>query len=333
MRIKHPAEVISVVITLISLSAGSVLAGPYSTGLINKTAGAPDAAIAGFVGPAGEGVTATATNGNYVNSIFKGWATSVVSYVTPAYLDISTYAGGAYSHPEKALGPVTGSNVDIVSLGDLYDPANPPKVGGVPVDPTDTTDKYAFIGYDDPGQVTLSFACGIRNGSGADFAVFENAFGSDTSMFAELAYVEVSSNGIDYARFPSVSLTPAAVGAYGNINPTNVYNLAGKHQNAYGKSWGTPFDLSDLLSDSLVTSGVVDINNIFYVRLVDIAGSGHFKDSLGNPIYDAWVTWGSGGLDLEAVGVINAVPEPGALIAMLSGLIGLSGLIVRRRMN
>ncbi|AKB27731.1 Chitin binding protein [Methanosarcina siciliae T4/M] len=52
-------------------------------------------------------------------------------------------------------------------------------------------------------------------------------------------------------------------------------------------------------------NGSVDLNSINYVRIVDIPGSGDFKDSQGNPIYDAWVTWGSGGLDLEAVGVIN----------------------------
>jgi PKD repeat protein len=56
----------------------------------------------------------------------------------------------------------------------------------------------------------------------------------------------------------------------------------------------------------------VDLNSINYVRIVDIPGSGDFKDSQGNPIYDGWVTFGSGGLDLEAVGVINvgAVSAP-----------------------
>jgi hypothetical protein len=204
-------------------------------------------------------------------------------------------------------------------------------VSGVPVDPNVKTDKYAFIGYDDPAQITLSFAAGIRNGDGADFAVFENSFGSDSSMFAELAYVEVSSNGIDFVRFPSISLTPAKVGAYGNVDPSNVYNLAGKHQNAYGKSWGTPFDLADLLSASPVVSGAVDLDNIGYMRFVDIAGSGYFTDSQGNPIYDAWVTYGSGGLDLEAVGVINSVPEPGSPAGILSGLAAMVGFVLRRR--
>ena len=58
------------------------------------------------------------------------------------------------------------------------------------------------------------------------------------------------------------------------------------------------------------------------MRIVDIPGSGDFNDSAtahidsntwpgwanydaNHPIYDAWVTWGSGGLDLEAVGVLE----------------------------
>ncbi len=58
-----------------------------------------------------------------------------------------------------------------------------------------------------------------------------------------------------------------------------------------------------------VRNGLVDLNDIKYVRIVDIPGCGYFRDSEGRPIYDAWITWGSGGLDLEAVGVINYV-EP-----------------------
>ena len=64
----------------------------------------------------------------------------------------------------------------------------------------------------------------IRNGAGYDFVVFENgmisqittALGSLQGQFlAELAWVEVSSNGRDFVRFPSVSLTPGRTGPYG----------------------------------------------------------------------------------------------------------------------
>jgi hypothetical protein len=47
------------------------------------------------------------------------------------------------------------------------------------------------------------------------------------------------------------------------------------------------------------------------VRIVDIAGDGSTTDSAGNGIYDSWVTWGSGGLDVDAVGVVHQLTDPG----------------------
>lgn len=315
-----------------TLAASNLAAGPYSQGL-NDSGNPYDAPIPGFVGVHGDGKsTANGANpGNYVNPIFKGWATTVVSYA-PA-----PGVSAGFADPNKALGAVTGDNFDIVSLGDLYDPAAPPKVGGVPVDPNVAGDGYGFIGFDAPGQITLGFNLPITNGSGADFAVFENAFisayttvdGSQIGqVFAELGYVEVSTDGVHFARFPSISDTANRVGAYGTVDPTNVYNLVGKHVNAYGESWGTPFDLDDLSEHEMVLSGAVNLLDINYIRIVDIPGSGAYMDSEGNPIYDAWVTWGSGGVDLDAIGVINQVPEPATwLLLAMGGLL----LALRRK--
>ena len=65
---------------------------------------------------------------------------------------------------------------------------------------------------------------------------------------------------------------------------------------------------------SLVLDGTVDLNDITFVRIVDILGSGDFRDSEGNPILDNWPTTGSGGFDLRAVGAFHAgivvIPEP-----------------------
>jgi hypothetical protein len=268
--------------------ATSVMAGPYSTATANLTTDAPDAGIPGFVGPAGDGVVATSTNKNYVNPLFVGWASSVVAYL-PA-----PGVGTAFSHPDLALGPVTGDNASIVSLGDVPAGSTRPN----------------------PGTLTLGFANPITNGPGADFAAFENGFISDGEsgvegeISGELGYVEVSTDGANFARFSSVSLTPAAVGAYGTFDPTNVYNLVGKHVNAFGDSWGTPFDLQDLANDPLVRSGAVDLTKILYIRIVDIPGDGTWLDGAGHSIFDAWLTIGSGGVDFEALGVIHQIPEP-----------------------
>lgn len=262
-------------------AAGAAQAGPYSLGAADPT-NAYDPPIAGMVGPLGEGKTGT---GQSVNPVFKAWASTVIDY-SPSPQSIQAQ----WTDSSKFLGPVTGDNFDIVSLGDL--------------------DATMIANGDDPGQITVGFDAPIWNGPGADFAVFENSFGSGAGVFAELANVEVSSNGTDFARFPSVDLTSGPVGAYGTIDPTNVYNLSGKHVNAYGNTWGTPFNLDDLTTHSLVLSGDLDLNAVTQIRLVDVPGDGTFKDSLGNSIYDAWVTWGSGGSDLDALGVINVfAPE------------------------
>lgn len=245
-----------------------------------------------------------------INPIFRSWATSVVSYA-PAPGVFAVWAD-----PNKALGKATGDYRDVVSLGDL---------------------DQSQIGMGlEPGQITLAFGEPVRDCNGYDFVVFENGLVSNFNtgggsikgqMFAELGYVEVSSNGVDFVRFPSVSLTAGLVGMYGTIEISDVYDLAGKHPNGNGVCTGTPFDLSEIAREGEVVSGVVDINNISYVRIVDIPGSGDFEDEAvrnidpgswpvwdfyaGNhSIYDAWLTFESSGIDLEAVGVLQEQNYP-----------------------
>lgn len=337
-----------------------VFAGPYSSALENQREFAADAGISGFIGPEGRGICPAGANdenpsGNdpstVVNPVFKGWADGYTNYIpAPAAVegfigheDYAPFAGvpAAWRKPAAALGPVTGDNFDVCVLGDLYqhqlavlDPADP---------------NYAVnqaLPYDNPykiqpGQITLTFSTPIQDGPGPDFAVFENGFisaggaGVSGQIFAELSFVEVSSDGVMFVRFPCVSLTEptnpnvGGVGAYGTIDPSAVYNLAGKHVNAYEQCWGTPFNLKDILNDPCVLSGTVDVNDIHYVRIVDIPGNGFFQDTAQNMInpntietstgtggeyyttnhgiHDAWVTWGSGGHDLEAIGVIEQI--------------------------
>ncbi|MEM1109170.1 MAG: PEP-CTERM sorting domain-containing protein [Planctomycetota bacterium] len=187
---------------------------------------------------------------------------------------------------------------------------------------------------DSPGFLTVTFPTGIRNGEGADFAVFENGFGfgGANGLFAELAYVEVSSNGTDFARFDSISTNTAPLGGsnpFAGYDTTNIFNLAGKH----AEGFGTPFDLDELIDNNLVTANLLDLENIQYVRLVDIPGNGSFLDSQDNPILDNWLTSGTGGFDFrlpvgQGIGVLNAVPEPTSLLLLTS-----IGLVSMRRRN
>jgi hypothetical protein len=153
-----------------------------------------------------------------------------------------------------------------------------------------------IVSLGDGGSITLSFPVPIADGPGADFAVFENAF-ADT--FLELAFVEVSSDGENFFRFPSHCLETNWIDTYTQTNasdPTAYGGLAGKHTQGYG----TPFDLRLLAG----TPGL-DTRRVTHVRIVDIPGDGSVVDAYGNPIFDPYPTWGSGGFDLDAVGVLN----------------------------
>ena len=223
-----------------------------------------------------EGIHAGYHSGGTQDPRIMGWATEVVDYWRPEGINFGT--------PDLVLDQ-PGGTYDVFSLGD-------------------------------GGWITIAFEQAVTNGPGPDLAVWENGFVNVSvpplgMLFAELMFVEVSSNGIDFARFPSVCLNPATepIGGFGCIDPTYYHNVGGKHPNGNdGRDEGTPFDLDDLLDDPLVINGTVDLNNIQYVRLVDVIGDGSTYDSLGNPMWDPYPTpFGSGGADLDAVCILKNV--------------------------
>ena len=225
------------------------------------------------------------------SSAFTGWAVSC--NVLRGFIDIEdttqTYTQGDstsnrafFGSAEKAVGKAGGAQ-DVVSLGD-------------------------------GGSAVLTFAHPITDGPGPDFAVFENGFKaqSGSGYYLELAFVEVSTDGKHYVRFPAVSLTQDSlqVDGFGPLNPTKIHNLAGK----YVAGYGTPFDLRELADSS-----GIDIDSINYVRIVDVVGdldSAFARyDSRGHKINDPWPTpfW-TGGFDLDAVGVVHEKEVTGTAV-------------------
>lgn len=166
------------------------------------------------------------------------------------------------------------------------------------------------------GQLTLGFAVPLRDGPGADLLVAENPFqGSGFGqVFAEVCFVEVSSNGVDFARLPARYLGPAAdPGAFGTIDLASYENLAGATPVLAGsaafpgadpldvvQAGGDAFDLADLNDHPLVLAGRVDLAAITQVRLVDVLG-GVDVDSQGRVIRDP----GNGSADIDAVTALH----------------------------
>ena len=224
-----------------------------------------------YAPPAG---TAGTTAMKKDSSAFIAWATGAV--VERGFLQISdttTEIDGdnkaSFGVAVNATGPAQGSSVDIVSLGD-------------------------------GGMATLTFAQPIANGPGPDFAVFENAL---DNTFLELGFVEVSSDGVYFVRFPAHSevQTDTQVFSFGSTDCRYINNLAGK----YKQGFGTPFDLSDLPLDALLNQDAIT-----HVRVIDVIGiveeAFATHDGQGNIVNDPYPTpFASGGFDLDAVGVIH----------------------------
>ena len=200
------------------------------------------------------------------SSIVKSWVTNCS--LVRGYLDIADQSQGLASHGDSsaAFGKADG---DVVSLGDS-------------------------------GYVEIIFNPALSDQPGPELAIFENSF-SDT--YLELAFVEISSDGVNFVRFPANSLTQVTqqVGGFGSIDPTDVNNFAGK----YRADFGTPFDFSDLKD-----STAINVQTVTHLRIVDAIGTidPQFAthDVKGNVVNEPYPTnFASGGFDLDAIAILN----------------------------
>ena len=168
------------------------------------------------------------------------------------------------------------------------------------------------------GSLTLGFDVAITDGPGADFVVAENPFfgpGPDAwQTFAEVAFVEVSTDGVTFARIPNAYHGPQAEpGAFGTVRIGSYRGLAGAtpcypadaatDPRDLARVGGDAFDLAALATAPEVVAGLVDLTAIHEIRLVDVR-SGLDLDSDGMPIRDA----GLGSADIDAVTVLHPAP-------------------------
>nr|WP_322625557.1 T9SS type A sorting domain-containing protein [uncultured Flavobacterium sp.] len=225
-------------------------------------------AIAQSYPPAPGNAGSTAISAN--SAVFTAWATGISVTRGPVNIaDISYTAGGSNiatsGLPENALGVYNGYSV---SLGD-------------------------------GGSAILTFDMPITNGEGFDFAVFENG----APDYLELAFVEASSDGVNFFRFPchSQTQTDTQIDTFGTPRPQYLNNFAGKYSGEYG----TPFDINDLPDTPLL-----DKSSITHIKVIDVVGSINTAygtyDSYRNIVNDSFPTpFISSGFDLSGVGVIH----------------------------
>lgn len=127
------------------------------------------------------------------------------------------------------------------------------------------------------GSVTVGFERTIVDGPGADFIVFENAFEFGGQVYAELATVEVSADGIEWFAFPCTATAPP-FGTCAGWNPVHLDGVDGPPDPK--SAGGDPFDLAD-----------VGLQSARFVRVTDRAD----------------LTPADGGsFELDAVGLVHA---------------------------
>ncbi|HZM00616.1 MAG TPA: hypothetical protein VFD43_10230, partial [Planctomycetota bacterium] len=210
-----------------------------------------------------------------------GYATSVVAFVE---------GPGASSDPELALGAPIGGGLVQGSV-DTYSPGS-------------------------AGSLTLHMEPPVVDSGGADLLVCENPFLVTGTLlsFVEAVFVEVSSDGVNFARMPNSYTGPnEALPAFTGIHPARYRGFAGVMPVSADpplvdpldvtSAGGDTFDLRELSDHPLVQAELLDLTDVRYVRLVDVE-AGTDEDSAGHTVWDA----GIGGLascDIDAVVGLN----------------------------
>jgi hypothetical protein len=281
-----------------------------------------------------------------------GWATGWQDYVQP---DPSS---GGFSHNNS-------NQTDSIDNAVL----------GAPTDFTlnGTTKHVLSLGHG--ASITLTFGQAVPRQGGWNFAVFNNAFLSmasglinrgggtnyvydgqgtnlapvvrgDNFVWTKPAFVDASSDATNWARFPVTywntdilfqATVPDSPDHWLSQDVTMIDGLAGKAVLQYG----TPFSLSALTNTPQVISGLVNLDNIRYIRLTDVIGDGSTTDQYGNAIYSPYYDGtqlpalvptpdsSTDGFCLRGVAILET-PAPtigGATMIQTSFLINVSGLV------
>jgi hypothetical protein len=192
--------------------------------------------------------------------------------------------GGTAAHSPSCEPGVPAYAVEVMSVS--YGPgagfgqdAMPDVVLGPPVGAGCCAGSLDVLSLGNGGEIVLGFGGAIIvDGPGADFIVFENPFqigGDPTVVFAEIATVAASADGVSWHEFPCMALG-APWGSCAGWHP--VYQNGDSAELDPATAGGDPFDLAE-----------VGLSEARYVRITD-------RPDLGGP---------AGIFDLDAVGIVS----------------------------
>lgn len=151
----------------------------------------------------------------------------------------------ADASPALEYGPGAG-------FGQEYYPNNilgPPDPDATPAQPASSPEELLTLGEE--GWVVLEFTDNVVvDEPGVDFTVFENVLDYGSGYFREVAFVDVSADGVNWTRFPWDGVTLEGL--------AGVWPTTGEDPTDPSVSGGDQFDLAD-----------VGMSWISHVRLVD----------------------------------------------------------------
>jgi hypothetical protein len=316
----------------LSLGEVTALAGPYAPAPSNSPGSAGNPDIANNGSPAisvySSSILEWASGATIVRGLRNVENSTEYSSNPSSAMNFAFYGGSDGASAAASAASVAAGGSAIASTANTA-PIGQPFVGGV--------SSYDAVALGQNGTATLTFTDPITMSGGYDFAVFNNGFSNGSLEWVKPALVSVSSDGVHFFSFPSVSLTPttAQESNYAELDPTNLYDIAGKDP----QGWGTPFALSELAAiPADADSPYLNLDDITEVRITSVSGDINSAfaslDSEGNIINSPWpapATAGSEGFDLAGVGVLSeaVAPEPASLSIL--AIVGAGVLLSRQR--
>ena len=200
-------------------------------------------------------------------------------------------AGGTGGGGEAPIDPCSGFAVSVedVTYGDgagFGQDAMPGIVLGPPEGTGELSGSFHVVSLGNGGTITLGFGDQtIIDGEGPDFIVFENPFyagGNEDATFAELATVEVSSDGTTWVAYPC-DADASPYGTCAGWNPVFSNSADPSIDPADPQTaGGDAFDLAD-----------VEMSSVRFIRITDRS------DLVGL----------NGAFDLDAVALVHAICE------------------------